>query len=251
VVGTEVDVGAAALPVAVMTVGTWPLISANVPQMRLVGGAPPLGHVGPEADGRGGRTDVWRPVGTGVAVTHFRGADVPRGAANAWAALRHLREAELRLEEQARTHRLKACLSGLCRRSPPAGDRWHIRQPVPAARFTAVLREVPAQTQDEPAGTGGGTGTQRKDRCSGVRRPRGMVAGNRGPVWPLEVPLRDAVAHRCDPSASLPRPAPSRPERAWPFTYRHAHRPALPDPAPLVHLYRSRAARCARPFGDP
>lgn len=30
------------------------------------------------------------------------------GAAHAWAALGHLREAERRLEEQARTHRLKA-----------------------------------------------------------------------------------------------------------------------------------------------
>jgi hypothetical protein len=45
-----------------------------------------------------------------VAATHFRGAEVPRGAAHAWAALGHLREAELRLEEQARTHRLKARL---------------------------------------------------------------------------------------------------------------------------------------------
>jgi hypothetical protein len=32
-------------------------------------------------------------------------------------------------------------------------------------------------------------GTQRKDRCSGVRRPSEVVAGNRGgPIWPLEVP---------------------------------------------------------------
>jgi hypothetical protein len=45
-----------------------------------------------------------------VAATQFRGAEVPRGAAHAWAALEHLREAELRLEEQARAHRLKARL---------------------------------------------------------------------------------------------------------------------------------------------
>jgi hypothetical protein len=45
-----------------------------------------------------------------VAASHFRGAEVPRGAAHAWAALGHLREAELRLEEQARTHRLQARL---------------------------------------------------------------------------------------------------------------------------------------------
>jgi hypothetical protein len=37
-------------------------------------------------------------------------AEVPRGTAHAWAALGHLREAEHRLEEQARTHRLKARL---------------------------------------------------------------------------------------------------------------------------------------------
>jgi len=68
----------------------------------------------------------------------------------------------------------------MCRRSPPACDRWHIRQPVPAATFTAVL----------PRGSGGdtggarrnrqGMGIQRKDRCSGGRRPSGVVAGNRG-----------------------------------------------------------------------
>jgi hypothetical protein len=62
-----------------------------------------------------------------VAATHFRGAEVPRGAAHAWAALGRLREAELRLEEQARTTP-QGALQGLCRRSPPAGDRWHIRQ---------------------------------------------------------------------------------------------------------------------------
>ena len=45
-----------------------------------------------------------------AAAERFRGAEVPRGAAHAWAALGHLREAELRLEEQARTHRLKARL---------------------------------------------------------------------------------------------------------------------------------------------
>jgi hypothetical protein len=109
----------------------------------------------------------------------------------------------------------------MCRRSPPACDRRHIRPPVPAARFTAVL----------PRGSGGdtggarrnrqGLGTHRKDRCSGVR--------------PLEVPVRSAVAHRRDPSASLARPAPSRPERAWPFAadwrvlLARSRRPVLPD----------------------
>jgi hypothetical protein len=43
-----------------------------------------------------------------VAAEHFRGREVPRGAAHAWAALGHLREAEDRLEEQAREHRLRS-----------------------------------------------------------------------------------------------------------------------------------------------
>jgi hypothetical protein len=68
----------------------------------------------------------------------------------------------------------------LCRRSPPASDRWHIRQPVPAARFTAVLPRGSSGDIEEPAGTGRGTGTQRKDRCSGGPETSGVVAGNRG-----------------------------------------------------------------------
>jgi hypothetical protein len=87
----------------------------------------------------------------------------------------------------------------LCRRSPPAGDRWHIRQPVLAARFTAVL----------PRGSSGDTRRARRNRQGdgdtaegsvfGVRRPRGWSPGAEGPVWPLEVPLRGAVAHRLRP----------------------------------------------------
>jgi hypothetical protein len=80
-------------------------------------------------------------------------------------------------------------------------------------------REVPAETQEEPAGTGRGTGTQRKDRWSGGRRPRGgrREPGGRSGRWRCRSGARSPTA--CDPSASLPRPAPSRPERAWPFAY--------------------------------
>jgi len=69
---------------------------------------------------------------------------------------------------------------GMCRRSPPSCDRWHIRQPVAAARFTAVL----------PRGSGGdtggvrrnrhGMGTQRKDRRSGAGDLRGWSPGTGG-----------------------------------------------------------------------
>jgi hypothetical protein len=39
-----------------------------------------------------------------VAAQHFRGGEVPRGAAHAWAARGHLLEAMTRLDEQAREH---------------------------------------------------------------------------------------------------------------------------------------------------
>jgi hypothetical protein len=42
------------------------------------------------------------------AAEHFRNREVPRAAAHAWAALGHVREAESRLDEQAREHRLRS-----------------------------------------------------------------------------------------------------------------------------------------------
>jgi hypothetical protein len=39
-----------------------------------------------------------------TAAQHFRDGLVPRGAAHAWAALGHVREAEERLDRQAREH---------------------------------------------------------------------------------------------------------------------------------------------------
>jgi hypothetical protein len=44
------------------------------------------------------------------AAERFRDGEVPGGTAHAWAALGHLREAELGLEAQARAHRLRANL---------------------------------------------------------------------------------------------------------------------------------------------
>jgi hypothetical protein len=43
-----------------------------------------------------------------VAAGHFRSNEVPRGTAHAWAALGHMREAEVRLDEQAREHSRRA-----------------------------------------------------------------------------------------------------------------------------------------------
>ncbi len=39
-----------------------------------------------------------------VSAQHFRDGGVPRGTAHAWAARGHMREAEMRLDEQAREH---------------------------------------------------------------------------------------------------------------------------------------------------
>jgi hypothetical protein len=39
-----------------------------------------------------------------VAAQHFRDESVPRGSAHAWAVQGHLREAQARLDEQAREH---------------------------------------------------------------------------------------------------------------------------------------------------
>ena len=42
------------------------------------------------------------------AAEHFRNGDVPRAAAHAWAAFGHVLEAEQRLDDQAREHRLRS-----------------------------------------------------------------------------------------------------------------------------------------------
>jgi hypothetical protein len=47
-----------------------------------------------------------------VSAEHFRGGEVPRGAAHAWAAFGHAREALDRLEEQARVHATHSRLPG-------------------------------------------------------------------------------------------------------------------------------------------
>ena len=47
-----------------------------------------------------------------VSAEHFRGGEVPRGAAHAWAAFGHVREALDRLEQQARFHAMQARLAG-------------------------------------------------------------------------------------------------------------------------------------------
>jgi hypothetical protein len=39
-----------------------------------------------------------------TAAAHFRNGEIPRGTAHSWAALGHVREAESRLDDQAREH---------------------------------------------------------------------------------------------------------------------------------------------------
>jgi hypothetical protein len=43
-----------------------------------------------------------------VSAQHFRDGVVPRGTAHAWAALGHIREAEARLDAQAKQHSTKS-----------------------------------------------------------------------------------------------------------------------------------------------
>jgi hypothetical protein len=47
-----------------------------------------------------------------VSAEHFRNGEVPRGAAHAWAAFGHVREALDSLEQQARDHSRRALLAG-------------------------------------------------------------------------------------------------------------------------------------------
>jgi hypothetical protein len=129
-VGTKVDVSAAALPIAVMTVR-----NPAADQRQRASDAPGRGECTRPCEhevrkltepAHGAAQQAYEAAARlyeqaaaeldqaaahcRVAATHFRGAEVPRGAAHAWAALGHLREAELRLEEQGRIHRLKARL---------------------------------------------------------------------------------------------------------------------------------------------
>ena len=162
--------------------------------------------------------------------------------------------AELRLEEQARTHRLKVRPSGLCRRSPPAGDRWHRRQPVAAARVTAVLpRGSSGSHRSSPPAPTGGRGHGGRIGVRGVRRPRGWSPGTGG----SGLAAGGAAQGRGRPPPATrrhlcPGPLRSRPERAWPFTY-----PARASAGPprtstrRAPSIRQGQARCARPFGTP
>ena len=101
---------------------------------------------------------------------------------------------------------------GVCRRSPPAGDWWHIRQLVRAAsspRFTAVLPRGSSGDTKEPAAPAGGWGHSER---IGVRGPEtsGWPPGTGGSGLAAGVPLGARSPTACDPSASLAGPAPSQ-----------------------------------------
>jgi hypothetical protein len=139
---------------------------------------------------------------------------------------------------------------GLCRRSPPAGDRWHRPQPVPAARFTAVL----------PRGSRGDTGGARRHRQGDGDTAEGSVVGGPetsggspgtgGPVWPLEVPVRGAVAHRLRPVgiSAQARSVTAGAGLAFPVPARSSAGPP-PTSTRRAPCSRQGQARCAHPFG--
>jgi hypothetical protein len=172
-----------------------------------------------------------------VAAIHFRGAEGPRerrAPGRRWGiSARQNCGWRSRLVPTASRRASRA----LCRRSPPAGARWHIRQPVLAARFTAVLSRGSSGDIEEPAGTGKGTGTQRKDRCSaGGPETSGWSPGTGG----SDLAAGGAAQGRgCPPPATRRHlcPGPLRHGRSGPglSRTRHAHRPALPKPAAVVH----------------
>jgi hypothetical protein len=95
-------------------------------------------------------------------------------------------------------------------------------------------------------------GTQRKDRCSGGPETSGVVVGNRGgPVWPLEVLLRGAVAHRLRPVgiSAQARSVTAGAGLAFGYPARSSAGPPRMNQQPSCALYPSRASCCARPLG--
>jgi hypothetical protein len=164
-----------------------------------------------------------------------------------WSGLRALRKRgfiddhpdAIRLRTPRRA--LPALLTpGLCRRSLAGGDRWHIRQPVPAARFTAVLPRGSGGSHNrrsppEPAGgwdTAEGSGFGGPATFGGGRREpggSGLAAGGAGQGRGRPPPA--TRRHLC--------PGPLRHGRSGPglSRIRHAHRPALPEPRRQV-VYR-------------
>jgi hypothetical protein len=133
---------------------------------------------------------------------------------------------------------------GVCRRSSSAGDRWHIRQPVPAARFTAVL----------PRGASGDTGARRHRQgdgdtaegsvFGGARRPRGWSPGTGGvrsaaggagqgrglpPPRPVGISGQArSVTAGARPDLPIPGMLIGRPYPNWPQRCRGAVYPARP-----------------------
>jgi hypothetical protein len=133
-----------------------------------------------------------------VAATHFRGAEVPRGAAHAWAALgisaRQNCGWRNRLVPTASRRASRACVEDHLRAVTGGTDGSRCR----GLGSPQSSREVPAETQRSPPEPARGWGHSGR---IGVRGSGdlGGSPGTGGPVWPLEVPLRDAVAHRLRP----------------------------------------------------
>jgi hypothetical protein len=115
-----------------------------------------------------------------VAATHFRGAEVPGGRrtpGRRWGiSARQNCGWRNRLVPTASRRASRACVEDHLRPVTGGTDGSRCRR----LGSPQSSREVPAETQEEPAGTGRGTGTQRTDRCSGGSETSGGVAGNRG-----------------------------------------------------------------------
>jgi hypothetical protein len=227
--------------------------SANAPGTFIIRSC--CEHEGPEADGRGGRTDDWRPV---PASPRSRPASLSTRPRHGFMSKRRPSSTRQRhtaawpppiskgprCREERRTPGRRWGISarqncGWRNRLVPTAARRASRacaedhqRPVTGGTYDSRCRrlgspqssrEVPAETQT--AVTGRGTGNTAE----------GSVFG--GPVWPLEVPLRDAVAHRLRPVgiSAQARSVTAGAGLAFRVPGTRIGRPSPNEPAAVVH----------------
>jgi hypothetical protein len=251
--------------------------------MRLVGGVHrPCEHEGPEADGRGGRTGDWRPVGASPRppskptrlrhgfTSKRRPSSTRQRHTAAWPP--PISEGP-RCRGERRTPGRRRSTSarrncGWRNRLVPTASRCasrayvedHLR-PVTGGTYGSRCRrlgspqssrEVPAETQRSPPEPAGGRATAEGSVFGGVRRPRGWSPGTGGSGLAAG---GAAQGRGCPPPATRRHlcPGPLRHGRSGPglSRTRHAHRSALPErtSSRRASCIRQGQARCARPFG--
>jgi hypothetical protein len=236
-----------------------------------------------KADGRGGRTDDWRPVGASprppskpTRPRHGSTSKRPPSSTRQ----RHIAawpppiSAGPRCRGERRTPGRRWGISarqncGWRNRLVPTASRRasracvedHLR-PVTGGTYGSRCRRLGSPQSSERfqrrhrgarRNRQGDGDTAEGSVFGGVRRPREWSPGTgvRSGRWRCRSGARLPTA--CDPSASLPRPAPSRPERAWPFGYpaRSSAGPPGTNQQPSCTVYLSRASSPRSSLWDP